>query len=311
VEKIRGKIKGKIKGTGVFNWSLKYEVNANFEWDYTVNVVNVTVSDPSLATSQAAPKQIGKAVVSGSPAMTAKATIVVTPPQVDGSERGAEFVIGGFIQNITINSFSAAYTTRAGHLAGTFTPNAFANHATLLDMVNFTLNNNGVATRLPTRSVVVPWYDSTLLGMASPPGTFTGSQATPDSPKLLNITDTPFFPLPRPRRTFLLPNAGAASGRLTGVTVEDDFDVFVAATTTDITALENKTKHPVFSAYAWGTWSFNGSGTIAGGTTWTAIAGTTGDSVTMNLSTNVAKAPLMVTSGEIANDVLNGPNSTW
>jgi autotransporter-associated beta strand protein len=288
---------------------VRFVAAPDYVWDYTVNVVQVTVTDPTLTTpgtvgqpslpGAGAPLPLVTSSLGAGAAMTASANVKMLARVVDYlgtvQNRGINFMDVGFIQNSTSRITNGVYGTGGPILRN----KAQRIKGTLLDEIT-------TPPRGQPSTFIPPWYDSTVstaAGVSGRHGLFFAKRTTTAVNIALVTTDTPRMPLP-PKKD--------GDAALTEFNLVWNFVMFVAAATSDNTALE-RGNNQVFTAFAFGTWTFNGSGTMVvtgGNAVWTKIDGITGDSGT-GMTTNLAGAPSIKTTGSPFNTPLRGATNDW
>jgi hypothetical protein len=158
--------------------------------------------------------------------------------------RGVNFMADGFIQN-ALSAISFATYVTAPLPGGT----AFISENTVqIRKPTLDTLTSGVVTELP-------WYDPRSNGL------YKGSYPTDEVLENLSVDDSPFLVVPRATTT----NSRGATVTLSNLLIDWTFAMYVAAETTDNTAID---VNPVFTQLARGTWEFDGDGaiTVAGAT---------------------------------------------
>jgi hypothetical protein len=279
--------------------SVAFQASANYLWEYYVNVVQITLTNPTLTTPGTVGLVAGPQIESastGGPAMVASTSVTMTAPTivVNGVTKylGINFIQLGFIQNVTIVSASATYTSFSG---------------TQYTAVNQLQGASGLDAEPDAED---PWYDKlnvTNVGAASPLSfrdAIVGTDNSSVNSMEFRVDDAPLLGLPDQSRNLLeKPGRPLTAIWRDSVSIDFSFAMYFAAATTDETTLEQGANN-VYTALTEGSWDFNGSGSfIDSGFTWK--PGDNTGNTNYGMTTAVSPGTTIVTTGS---PVMAGPH---
>jgi hypothetical protein len=171
-------------------------------------------------------------------------------------------------------------------------------------------------------TITVPWHSATKGGFGGKSGLFQGPPPTGNdnhqgAGTSLAISDRPQTVLQSP-----IISVGNTQAKMTSISVVYDFDVFIAAATTDATAIETNSRNRpirVFTQLRRASWKENFTGPVTNvrGSTVTSTAiwspgPTAGITGSENFSAPLNEGdPVPVTEKPIYNELLNGRGSGW
>ncbi|HEX5243848.1 MAG TPA: hypothetical protein VFW23_11350, partial [Tepidisphaeraceae bacterium] len=238
-------------GTGPAVGEAIYEASPDFIWSLGVNIVKVTISNPTngdpdfkggvpfdggvIGGPQAPQRQI-KLVASGNPALQWNAQVTLAGPN---NNHGVDLINVGFVQDLTITSFSGTYTGGFVRSARKIVGQTFWD---TIDRTEAGETGNYSDKRYSTNRFAT--FDT---ASSAPGGTLTREISSLDTPE----SGPPLYYFPGERI-------------LTSVSLSWDFTIYLTATTKE----KQNGSDGTYVSQAMAKWSFNGSGTIGAGAKW-------------------------------------------